>query len=106
MQGKGKKKKIMEAQTVADAGATARRAIAITRNGLEAANDIHMRALKQRDACHAEAAETKSSLEAVSRQMHEQAKACTPTDQSVRKCKQRFYRNMNPSLSNSVQANP
>ena len=31
-------------QTVADAGASARRAIAITRNGLEAAKGIHIRA--------------------------------------------------------------
>ena len=37
-------------QTVADAGATARRAIAITGNGLEAAKGIHIRALNQRDA--------------------------------------------------------
>ena len=48
--------------TTADAGATARGAIAITRNGLEAANGIHVRALKQRDAILAEAAEVKSSL--------------------------------------------
>ena len=56
---------------VADAGATARQAIAITRNrqaiaitrnGLEAANGIHIRALKQRDASRAEAAEAQSSL--------------------------------------------
>ena len=52
-------------QTVADAGATARRAIAITRNGLEAAKGVHVRVLKQRDASRAEAAEAKSSLEAV-----------------------------------------
>ena len=77
-------KKIIKAQTVADAGATARGAIAITRNCLEAANGIHIRALKQRDASHAEAAEAKPSLEAVSRQMHDQAKACSPTDQPVR----------------------
>ena len=70
--------------STADAGATARGAIAITRKGLEAANGIHIRALKQRDASRAEAAEVKSSLEAVSRQMHDQAKACSPTDQPVR----------------------
>ena len=87
MQRKGKKKKIIKAQTVADASATACRAIAITRNGVEAANGIHIRALKQRDASRAEATEAKSSLEAVSRQMHEQAKACTPTHQSVRNFK-------------------
>ena len=80
---------------VADAGATARQAIAITRNrqaiaitrnGLEAANGIHIRALKQRDAMNgrAEAAEVKSSLEAFSRQMHDQAKAYSTTDQPVR----------------------
>ena len=84
MQRKEKKKEIIKAQTVADAGATARRAIAITRNGLEAANGIHIRALKQREGSRAEAAEAKSSLEAVSRQMHEQANAGTRTDQSFR----------------------
>ena len=85
---KGKKeKKIIKAQTVADAGATARAAKAITRNGLEAANGIHIRASKQRDASRAEAAEVKSSLEAVSRHMHDQAKACSPTDQPVRNFK-------------------
>ena len=74
-------------QKVADAGATARRAIAITRNGLESSGSIATRALKQRDASRAEAAEAKSSLEPFSRQMHENAKACTPTDQSVRNFK-------------------
>ena len=49
--------------STAHAGATARGAIAITRNGLEAANGIHVRALKKRDAILAEAAEVKSSLE-------------------------------------------
>ena len=68
-----KEKKNIKAQTVADAGATARGAIAITRIGLEAANGIHIQALKQRDASRAEAAEAKSSLEVVSRQMHDQA---------------------------------
>ena len=80
-------------------GATARGAIAITRNGLEAANGIHIRALKQRDASCAEAAEVKSSLEAVSRQMHDQAKACSPTDQPVRKFKDSLGINMTMKLS-------
>ena len=44
-------------------------------------------ASKQRYASRAEAAEAKSSLEAVSCQMHEQAKACSPTDHSVRNFK-------------------
>ena len=73
--------------STADAGATARGAIAITRNGLEAGNGIHIRALKQRDGSLAEAAEVKSSLEAVSCQMQDQTKACSPTDQPVRKFK-------------------
>ena len=80
--------------TTADVGATARGAIAITRNGLEAANGIHIRALKQRDASLAEAAEVKSSLEAVSCQMQDQAKACSPTDQPVRKFKDSLGINM------------
>ena len=50
--------------STADAGATARGEIAITRNGLEAANGIHIRALKQREGSRAEAAEAKSPLEA------------------------------------------
>ena len=78
---------IIKSQTVADAGATASGAIAITRSGLEAANGIHIRALKQRDASRAEAAEVKPSLEAVSRQMHDRAKACSPTDNPVRNLK-------------------
>ena len=73
--------------STADEGATARGAIAITRNGLEAANGIHIRPLKQRDASLAEAAEVKSSLEAVSCQMQDQSKACSPTDQPVQKFK-------------------
>ena len=85
MQRNERKKKRWKAQTVADAGATARGAIAITRNGLEAANGIHSRALKLRDANRAEAAEANYSLEAASCQMHDQAKACSPTDQPVRK---------------------
>ena len=103
--GKGKKKKLlrknMEAYlrrtgqtSTADAGATARGAIAITPNGLEAANGIHIRALKQRDASLAEAAEVKSSLEAVSCQMQDQAKPCSPTDQPVRKFKDSLGINM------------
>ena len=52
-------------KAVADAGATARGAIAITRNDLEAANGINIRELKQRDASRVEAAEVKSSLEAL-----------------------------------------
>ena len=83
---------IIEAQTVADAGATARRAIAITCNVLEAANGIYIRALKQRDA------EAKSSLEAVSRQMHERAKACTSTDHSVRNFKDGLGSNMSKKI--------
>ena len=94
--GKGKKKKMLRISMEAylrrsgqtstpDAGATASGAIAITRNGLEATNGIHIRALKQRDASLAEAAEVKSSLEAVSCQMQDHAKACSPTDQPVRK---------------------
>ena len=103
--GKGKKKKLlrknMEAYlrrtgqtSTADAGATARGEIAITRNGLEAANGIHIRALKQRDGSLAEAAEVKSSLEAVSCQMQDQTKACSPTDQPVRKFKDSLGINM------------
>ena len=69
---------------VTDAGANARPAVAIKRNGLEATKGIHIRLLKRRDASRAEAAEAKCSIEAVSCQMHEHAKACTPTDQSVR----------------------
>ena len=61
---KGKKKAHQSAE-VADAGATARGSIAITRNGLEAANGVHTRPLRQRDASRAEAAEVKSSLEAL-----------------------------------------
>ena len=86
--GNPKKKKAIKAnqatypkrtgQTVADAAAAARRAIAITRNGLEAAKGVHVRVLKQRDASRAEAAEAKSSLEAASRQMHEHAKTFLP----------------------------
>ena len=103
--GKGKKKKMLRKNveaylrrtgqtSTADAGATAREAIAIIRNGLEAANGIHIRASKQRDASLAEAAEVKSSLEAVPCQMQDQAKACSPTDQPVRKFKDSLGINM------------
>ena len=77
--------------STADAGATVRGAIAITPNGLEAANGIHNRPFKQRDASHAKAAEVESSMEAVSCQMQDQAKACFPTDQLVRKFKEFGY---------------
>ena len=42
------------------------------------------------DASLVEAAEVKSSLEAVSGQTQDQAKACSPTDQPVRKFKHNF----------------
>ena len=42
------------------------------------------------DASLVEAAEVKSSLEAVSCRMQDQAKACSPTDQPVRKFKDGF----------------
>lgn len=79
---KGKKKKIVQKNqeaylartgtTVADAGVAARRALAIQRGGLEAAEGIRNRALKQRDESRAETAEAKSSLQAVSHQLFEQ----------------------------------
>lgn len=47
-------------QTIAEVGVTGRQAKAITRGGLEAAEDIRTRALKQRNAGRAEAAEAKS----------------------------------------------
>ena len=46
------------------------------------------------DASLVEAAEVKSSLEAASCQMQEQAKACSPTDQPVRKFKDGLGINM------------
>ena len=46
------------------------------------------------DASLIEAAEVKSSLEAVSCQMQDQAKACSPTDQPVRKFKDSLGINM------------
>ena len=80
--GKGNKKKLlrknMEAylrrtgQIAADAGVAARRAIAITRGGVEAAERIRDRALTQRDASRAETAEAKDSVRAISLQMLEQ----------------------------------
>jgi len=79
---KGKKKKIVQKNqeaylartgtTFADAGVAARRALAIQRGGLEAAEGIRNRALKQRDESRAETAEAKSSLQAVSHQLVEQ----------------------------------
>ena len=59
-------------QTAADAGVAARRAIAITRGGVEAADRIRDRALTQRDASRAEIAEAKDSVRAISLQMLEQ----------------------------------
>ena len=59
-------------QTAADAGVAARRAIAITRGGVEAAERIRDRALTQRDASRAETAEAKDSVRAISLQMLEQ----------------------------------
>ena len=46
------------------------------------------------DASLVEAAEVKSSLEAISCQMQDQAKACSPTDQPVRKFKDGLGINM------------
>ena len=79
--GKGGKKMLrnnMEAylrrtgQIAADAGVAARRAIAITRGGVEAAESIRDRVLTQRDASRAETAEAKDSVRAISLQMLEQ----------------------------------
>ena len=47
-----------------DAGVAARRTIAITRGGVEAAERIRDRALTQRDASRAETAEAKDSVRA------------------------------------------
>ena len=70
--GKGGKKKWLRknmkaylrrtGQTAADAGVPARRAIAITRGGVEVAERIRNRALTQRDASRAETAEAKDSI--------------------------------------------
>ena len=84
---------------VTDAGANARPAVAIKRNGLEATKGIHIRLLKRRDASRAEAAEAKCSIEAVSCQMHEHAKTCTPADQSLRNFKDGLSVLMNIELS-------
>ena len=51
------------------------------------------------DASLVEAAEVKSSLEAVSCQMQDQAKACSPTDQPVRKFKDDLGINMTMKVS-------
>ena len=59
-------------QTAADAGVAARRAIAITRGGVEAAERIRDRGLTQRDASRAETAEAKDSVRAISLQILEQ----------------------------------
>ena len=56
-------------QTAADTGVAARRAIAIARGGVEAAERIRDRALTQRDASRAETAEAKDSVRAISLQM-------------------------------------
>ena len=53
-------------QTAADTGVAARRAIAIARGGVEAAERIRDRALTQRDASRAETAEAKDSVRAIS----------------------------------------
>ena len=50
------------------------------------------------DASLVEAAEVKSSLEAVSCQMQDQAKACSPTDQPVRKLKDSLGINMSMKI--------
>ena len=78
-------------QTVAEAGATARRAIAMIL--VEEAKAIRDRAWKQGDASLAGAADAKSSLGVVSRQMHEHAKACTCT---------RSYRSACPEIKERI----
>ena len=90
-------------QMIAEAGATPRHAKVITRGGLQTVEGINNRELKQRDASRADAAEAKSSLEAVSHRMHEHAKAFSKasllysyfrTGQSVRKLDDRLGENM------------
>ena len=49
-------------QTAADAGVDARRAIAITRGGVEAAERIRDRAMTPRDVSRTETAEAKDSV--------------------------------------------
>ena len=58
--------------TTADAGVAARRALAIQRGGVEAAEGILDRAMKQRDESRVEAAEAKSLLQDVSHQLCEE----------------------------------
>ena len=60
--------------TTADAGVAARRALAIQRGGVEAAEGIRDRAVKQRDESRVEAAEAKSLLQDVSHQLSEKGK--------------------------------
>ena len=58
--------------TTADAGVAARRAPAIQRGGVEAAEGIRDRAVKQRDESRVEAAEAKSLLQDVSHHLSEE----------------------------------
>ena len=58
--------------TTADAGVAARRALAIQRGGVEAAEGIRDRVVKQRDESRVEAAEAKSLLQDVSQQLSEE----------------------------------
>ena len=58
--------------TTADAGVAARRALAIQRGGVEAAEGIRDRAVKQRVESRVEAAEAKSLLQDVSHQLSEE----------------------------------
>ena len=58
--------------TTADAGVAARRALAIQRSGVEAAEGIRDRAVKQRDESRVETAEAKSLLQDVSHQLSEE----------------------------------
>ena len=58
--------------TTADAGVATRRPLAIQRGGVEAAEGIRDRALKQRDESRVEADEAKSLLQDVSRQLSEE----------------------------------
>ena len=58
--------------TTANAGVAARRALAIQRGGVEAAEGIRDRAVKQRDESQVEAAEAKSLLQDVCHQLSEE----------------------------------
>ena len=58
--------------TTADAGVAARRALAIQRGGVEAAEGIRDRAVKQRNESRVEATEAKSLLQDVSHQLSEE----------------------------------